>query len=264
LTSSKTQLLLTYYNHANDSPPNSPAPGGYAYACYRDITSLVRKYGEQPASGSTNYNGHGTYTVRGTLGDTGDNLSYAGWSLINIYSSPETQDHQLYLYDTFIYSSQESVSGLNVDWDGDGLPGGTIQNFIVPQQISGEINAAKISCFVGEGDDGLTGDYFAVNGTKLWDGTTSNGNSLANPNNIWNSKSSGLAQDGIDIDTPGVNPTANPPQYITWASGILVPGATSANITMFTKSDGWFMVYMMLSFRSETTTGSSLSYLIHG
>ncbi len=263
LTPTKTQLLLAYYNHANDSPPNSPSTGGYAYSCYRDVTALVRKYAEQPQNGATNFNGHGTYTVKGTLGDTGDNLSFAGWSLIIIYTSPETQTHQIYLYDNFVYSGQDSTNGVHVDWDGDGSPGGYVNGFIVPQQVQGEINAAKITCFVLEGDDALTGDYFALNGTKLWDGTNSTSNSKTNPNNIWNGLSLVTGNtDGVDIDTPGIDPTASPPQYVTWASNMLHPGDTSAYIDLYTKSDCWFLAYMIFSFRSETTSGGSLNYLV--
>jgi hypothetical protein len=271
LVSTRNQVLLTYYNHSSTNEP--PEPRGYAYSCYRDISGLVEKYATQPVDPATNYNGYATYTVVGDIGNTGDALSYAGWSLVLIYSSPDVEDHQLYLYEKFIYSSQETTSGLSVDWDGDGLAGGTVKGFIVPNRVqnddgSWEVNAAKITCFVGEGDDGLSSDYFQLNGQKLWDGTTTATNTKASPNNCWNSRSVGLSlvgtDNGIDIDSPGIDPTANPPQYVTWDSNLIKPGDTEASLTLFTKSDGWFMVYMILSFRSETTTGGSLSYLIHG
>jgi hypothetical protein len=261
LFSTKTQLLHSYYN-STSSVPNMD---GYAYSCFRDVTALVRAYAEQPEAPATNYNGHATYSVVGDIGDTGTCLSYAGWSLILIFTSPETLEHQIYLYDDFISSGQNSTTGLNVDFDGDGQPGGTVRDFVVPQQISGEINAAKLTYFVGEGDEYLTGDYVAMNGQKLWDGTVTNQNtSLSYPNNIWNGQSKILgSNDGVDIDTPGINPNASPPQYITWSSGILQPGDATAEVTLYTQSDVWFMVYSILSFRSEITTGGSLSYLIH-
>jgi len=138
---------------------------------------------------------------------------------------------------------------------------------VVPQQIQGEVNSAKLTCFVTEGDNQLTGDYISMNGTKLWDGTNTTSNSKSSPNNVWNSTSylsGGYSMyDGVDIDTLGIDPMANPPQYITWASGILKPGDTSATIDLYTQSDYWFMIYMIISFRSENTTGSSLNYLIH-
>jgi hypothetical protein len=258
IVSTRTQALITY----SYSTSSSPTLNGFAYSCFRDITAIVREYAEQPVDPATNYNAHATYSAIGDLGDTGQQLSHAGWSLVNIFTSPETLGHQLYLYDTF-FGSRQDTNGVHVDWDGDGLPMGTISGFLVPPQIPGELNAAKVTCFVTEGDDALTGDYFAMNDEPLWDGTTSNGNDSNTPENIWNGKSHILGSaDGVDIDTPGINPTLSPPQYITWASNILQPGNTSADIDLYTESDYWFMVYMILSFRSETTTGGSLSYLI--
>ncbi len=258
IVSTRTQALITY----SYSTTSSPTLNGFAYSCFRDITAIVRKYAEQPVDPATNYNAHGTYTGVGDLGDTGQQLSHAGWSLVNIFTSPETLGHQLYLYDDY-FGSYQNTNGVHIDWDGDGLEGGSISGFLVPPQIPGEVNAAKVTCFVTEGDDALTGDYFAMNSHELWDGSTSTGNSINTPENIWNGKSYVLGSaDGVDIDTPGINPTLSPPQYITWASNILQPGNTSADIDLYTESDYWFMVYMILSFRSETTTGGSLSYLI--
>jgi hypothetical protein len=68
---------------------------------------------------------------------------------------------------------------------------------------------------------------------------------------------------GVDIDTLGIDPTATTPQYITWTSGILQEGNTSATIYLHTETDVWNLIYIVISFRSVTTTGGSLSYLIH-
>ena len=275
LTSTRTQAVLAYYNNTN----SSPTADGYAYSCYRDVTALVQDYAQQPVNGAINFNGHAQYTLVNStsnhIGDTGTALSFAGWSLVLIYTSPDIQAHQLYLYDKFIGSGQNPDTGLNVDYDGDGIPGGTVKGFVVPQRIGTEVNAAKITCFVGEGDSSLSGDYFALNGTKLWDGTNTTApsydatnnpvpkpNSKADPENVWNGQSMIASNDGIDIDTLGLDPPNG--QYITWDSEILKPGDTKADITLFTRTDYWFMSYMILSFRSETTTGGSLSYLIRG
>ena len=210
-------------------------PHGYSYACFKDVTELVRDFATQ--------GGNGTYTVGGVDGDTGDEWSFAGWSLIIIYSSPETEGHQLYLYDKFLYCGSYE----NLDFDGDGQPGGTISGFYVPQPITGEANAATMTCFVTEGDDYYNGDYIALNGTKLWDGTE--GESL---NDVWNDQSIGMSADGVDVDT----------FYITWASGLLQPGDTSAQIDISTDIDIWNLVYIILSFRSEITTSDAISYSI--
>jgi hypothetical protein len=239
------------------------SPHGFSYSSYRDVTELVREYSQAPVSPATNHTGYATYWVGGISADASirDEWAYACWSLVIIYTSPETQGHQLYLYDRFTYSNQNTTNGINVDFDGDGLPGGNISGFIVPQPIAGEVNAGKLTAFVGEGDVWYTGDYVAVNGTKLWDGTNTTNNSKSNPNNVFNSTSMGLGTyDGIDIDTLGIDPPNG--QYITWSSNILSPGDTSAQVDLVTYQDVWNLVYLIISFRSETSTGGSLTYLI--
>ena len=87
-------------------------------------------------------------------------------------------------------------------------------------------------------------------------------NTKTNPNDVFNGLSYGLnMNNGIDIDTVGNDPTNG--QYITWASGILHQGDTSATIYLHTEEDEWDLVYIIISFRSLTTTGGSFSYLIH-
>jgi len=219
-------------------------PNGFSYSSFKDVTGLVQEFANQ---------GNATYTVGEVYGDTEDQWSYAAWSLIIIYASPETKGHQLYLYDDFVYSDMNC----NVDFDGDGAGGGTISGFLVPDPIAGEENAATITCFVGEGDDCWDGDYIALNAPsmpasnsyKLWDGTAAD--SL---NNVWNSKSLEISEDGIDIDT----------FYVTWASDLLEPGDTSAQVDMWTEDDSWNLIYVILSFRSETVTGGTVTYLIRG
>ncbi len=257
LISSKNQVLPNY---------SGSTPNGFSYSGYRDVTALVRKYSAKAPDPGINYPGNAKYTVGSLSGDTGNQWSYAGWSIIIIYTSPATQGHQLYLYDKFIYANDDT----DIDFDNDGKYGGTITGFIVPQQIPGEVNAAKLTAFVGEGDACWTGDFLAFNAPagywssptsnpwsipgsyKLWDGTNSSSNSAASPNNVWNGKAVGLSADGVDIDTFNV----------TWSSGLLRPGDTSAHIDLPTNSDSWNLVYLILSFRSTTTTGGALNYLI--
>jgi hypothetical protein len=183
--------------------------------------------------------------------------SYAGWSLIIIYSSPETKGHQLYLYDIrnpnfmFVESFPDSPYGSNPDFDGDGSPGGKISDFLVPDPVVGEQYAAHMTCFVGEGDYGKTGDSFKVTGPSgtgayLLDGT-------GGPwNDVWNSNSVGMSAAGVDVDT----------FYVTWISNILETGDTWAQVDIPTSGDGFTLVYVILSFRSSTTSGGSISYLI--
>lgn len=224
----------------------------YSYACYKDVTGLVQEF-------TTDHPGNATYTVGLVTAQTGDEWSYAAWSLIIIYSSPDTQGHQLYLYGMsegdFIYV------------DNNGTLEYPISGFLVPDPIPGEEEAAKIACFIGEGDDYYEGDYISINppyfpgapdSCKLWDGTTSTlhpgSNTESHPNNVWNSKSIGLEETGIDIDTFSVS----------WDSGLLEPGDTSALVALETGTDSWNLVYIIISFRSRAITGGTVTYLIEG
>lgn len=213
-------------------------PGQHSYACKRDVTNLVKAYSD--LGEGTNRTGNGDYTVGGVDADTGEHWSYAGWSLIIIYFSPESAGHQLYLYEDFAWAQQYT----NLDFDGDGQPGGTISDFIVPEPIEGETDAAKLTAFVAEGDDWIGGDQLIFNGTALSDGFGTG--------DVWNSKSVGMSEDGMDIDT----------FTITWASGLLEPGDTTAQLDLPTDSDNWNLIYLILSLRSETHTGGTTHYFI--
>lgn len=255
---------------------------GYSYSSYRDVTSLV-KYELKTETGNPINPGNATYDVGpangSTMGDTGNPWSYAGWSLIIVYSGPSTLGHQLYLYDTFSYAD----NGMDIDVTGNTSgPGGTISGFIVPNQVTGDINAAKLTCFVGDGDWCYSGDFISINAPsayqtlsnifnvpnqyRLWDGITLPAptvfipygdpglpNTAAQPDNVWNSYSqTGGAADGIDLKT----------FTIPWSSGLIHSGDTSARVDVPTAVDSWNFIYMIISFRSSVTSGGSISYLI--
>jgi hypothetical protein len=242
------------------------------YACKYDVTPLITG------------NGSGTYTVGHVLGVSGpyqmydyttgepagttayplatpaykvggvwDNntqYSYAAWSLVIVYSSVDTQGHQLYLYEDFT-SAQMSY----FDLDGGIDHGWTIGGFIAPDAIKQEGNAAHMTCFVGDGDEHYANDYIEVNHNsqwRLWDGTISETvppNNENDPRNVWNSKSFGMAESGIDIDT------------FTVAYPIIKPGDTSAYLYM-PVDEYVTLVYIILSFRSDIVPASTVSYLV--
>jgi len=246
----------------------------WSYSCFYDATDLVRELIDDDKVDS---NGSGTYTLKhavveprpgyptyyfelyntgqetgyplGTPAikrDDGERLpggewAYAGWSLIIIYSSPETKGHQLYLYDDFVYSGMNH----NVDFNGDGNPGGTIGGFLVPEDIMDEDYAAHLTCFIGEGDECYEDDSLIFNDDYL-------SNTESPWDNVWNSKSPGLTTDGIDIDTFTI-------EYPT-----IEPGDTSAQVDLPTGTDSWNLVYIILSFRSEITTSGAISYVYVG
>ena len=272
-------------------------PSGFSYASFKDVTALVRAFSPSPM-GQTNRPGIATYTVGGVDGTAGNDslpgdgyqLAHAGWSLIIVYSSPETLGHQLYLFDRF--SFDDDYTDLDFDRDSAHLPGGDISGFLVPERRSGEAitaDAAKMTVMVGEGDDFIAsdhsypGDFVAFNAPanywtspavaardipntyKLWDGklsqVVSGSNTQSSPNNVWNGLSTAFNADGIDVDTFHIPWDSNGDGIVN-GSDMLSPGDTSAHIDLCTAQDNWNLVYIILSFRSKATTGGSVSYLI--
>jgi hypothetical protein len=262
---------------------------GWYYACRVDVTDLVKNNTDGVnilVTPKIYGNGKSTYTVGDVYTDnkcvmTPGELctsSYAGWSLLIVYSSPDTTGHQLYLYEnpTSVSSGGSGPSGSNQISQ-------TSSGFLVPAQITGEpgtADAGKITVFVGEGDmhnfDSATNmEYVAYISqgssveNKLWDGVDCSaspwgnfGNTSGNPNNPWNGFSGDSShpttagamatESGIDVDT----------FHISWASGLLHEGDNTGTIKLSTNGDGFTLIYKIFSFRSKTTTGGSIGYLI--
>ena len=261
-------------------PSSDHTSPGYSFTLYNSSGNPTSDYTGYPlGTPATKLPGDSSYNPNKQIPATGNtanryNASYAGWSLVVIYSSPDTQGHQLYLYDiknpNFTFKeSFGSDARCDMDFDGDGNPGGNISGFLVPQKITGETNAARITCFVGEGDVANLGDFIAFNAPssywsypadlnipntyKLWDGITCTNNSSSSPNNVWNSMFLPLTSAaGVDIDN----------FYVTWASNLLRTGYTSAHINLPSPGDGITLSYMILSFRSTVITGGTISYLV--
>jgi hypothetical protein len=238
-----------------------------SYCCRKEVTELLQTFTE---------NGNAEYTVGDVDGTTHDQWSYAGWSLIIIYSSPETQRHQLYLFDL----TTDNFKYIAAHGEGEKF---SLSGFMVPDPIPDETIAAQITCFVGDGDDYYSGDFIALNAPdvdgddigneyKLWDGITLSPpiypprlpNNASSPNNVWNSRSLGLAASGVDIDTFYI-PWGDPPE-----DGLLKPGDTSATIVLnYADPNPYYaelinFIYIIISFRSRAVTGGTISYLIEG
>jgi hypothetical protein len=167
-----------------------------------------------------------------------DELSYAAWSVIVIYSSPSSTGHHLYLFDEFLYCSTDETLEF------------TIKGFLAPDDVVNDPNAARLTCFVGEGDYHYSdGDNLLLNGHYL------NGDSINPINNVWNSKSNVLSgattHEGIDID-----------MFTAGGGTIIQPGDTEAEVDIPTGTDCWNLVYIVLSFSSEITTGGVIDYKI--
>jgi hypothetical protein len=163
--------------------------------------------------------------------------SYGGWSLIIFYRSPGLIQRQLYLYDDLRYRSYLG---------GGDDPTFPISNFLAPPVIS-ENDKSHITYFVGEGDNHYSEDRIKVNTSYLSD--------AVNPvDNVFNSRSNALpflvpslVSDGVDVDT-FVLPT-----------GCINPYDTQAMITLETDEEIYTLVYLVLSFRSELTTGGVIT-----
>jgi hypothetical protein len=166
-----------------------------------------------------------------------DEWAYAAWSLVTIYTSPETKGHQLYIYDTFRYINHYQT----IQFD--------ITDFLAPQDVLTDPNAARLTVFVGEGDEIYTGDRLSVNGSYLSGGIPYACNPVSD---VFNSKSSvvGTSNIGIDLDTFAV------------AYPIIRPGDTAAVVKLETNIDIWNVIYVVLSFRSEITSGGISSMRI--
>jgi hypothetical protein len=210
-------------------PESSPYPG--AYANYYFPLSGDGSTGYPLATPAFKSPADSSY-------DTEYQWAYAGWSLIIFYNSPALIQRQLYLYDNIITVPYHS-GGAEIDKL---FPVG---NFLAPPVIS-DNDKSHITYFVGEGD------YESIySGSKV----KVNSNWLSDPHgnpeeDVLNSYSSGVPitnTDGVDIDT-FVLPT-----------GCILPYATSATVTLASTIETYTLVYLVLSFRSELTTGGVIT-----
>jgi hypothetical protein len=251
------QPLTASFNAVLQAPPSVLDYPGYFYACYRDVTKLVKAY--PSVEGETHHTGNANYTVGGVNAATLEYVSYAGWSLIIIYGSPKTAGHYLYLWDIHDLFTSCPQNGY-LDFDHDGLPGGDITGFTFPDPIKDDLGnivdtvAARLTCFVTEGDS-YTGDSIKITGEK------GNWQMLSNPGtdpeeNVWNSISIGMSETGVDVDT----------YTVEWETtdNIFTPGDTRVNLYMDTGMDVWNLIYIMMSVRSETDTRGTGHYVIGG
>ncbi|HEY97363.1 MAG TPA: hypothetical protein G4O16_04195 [Dehalococcoidia bacterium] len=233
------------------------SPEGFSYACTRDVTALVKKYPEDP--GEEHHPGNAVYTVDGVSANPGNNFSFAGWSLIIVYASPDTAGHYIYIRDDNFAFHPGDDEFLSLDFDDDGQPGGDITNFIVPEPIRDEYGvitetvAAKITCFVAEGDSFGTS---SITITGQASGLTKELWNLSSPfPDVWNGESyPGTYEEGVDIDT----------FELLWTDNILTPDDNILHVDMYSYNDAWNLVYFIISVRSETTTGGTSHYVIYG
>jgi hypothetical protein len=258
LTASSSAVMV---NEVGVLPPNF----GYSYACYRDVSKLVKKYPVVP--GEPHHTGNAVYTVGAVSAQINEQVSYAGWSLIIIYGSPNTAGRYIYLRDirdVFAFNPGNPPGpevGTNLDFDQDGVPGGKVTGFTFPNPITDKNGhildtiAAKLTCFVGEGDDHsyvTGGDYLRITGQQS-EISEYLSNSASPPDDVWNGYSyPGTFSEGVDIDT----------FEVPWASNILTPGDTELTLDLYSPQDAYNLIYIIMSVRSETTTSGTTHYMI--
>jgi len=175
------------------------------YAAIADVTTQVRA------------GGNGTYTVANVYSNPNNTNIHGGWSLVIVYGLSSLPLRNLVVFDGYAHVN----TGTNVTVNATG--------FVTPP--AGVVNT-RVGVVAFEGDLGLTGDQFLLNGTALSD--------AHNPaNNFFNSS----------ISLLGTTFTAKNPNYLdqlgfdadlVTANGILPNGATGATIQMTSNGDEYF------------------------
>lgn len=177
------------------------------YTAFADVTSLVQ------ASGS------GPYWVGGILAATGnDGLGfYAGWSLVVVYRLSSEPLRNLTVYDGL--ASVSSGNPVTI----------TPSGFLTP--ITGSFTT-YLGAVAFEGDGGITGDQFILNGQPLSD--------AQNPqNNFFNSSVSQLGTRFTNKTPNYLNQMAVDVDLVD-ATGRIPNGASSATIQFISTQDTYF------------------------
>lgn len=110
------------------------------YVAHADVTALV-------AAG-----GAGSYTVADVLSTTGSATRYGGWSLVVAYSDPGLPVRNLAVFDGYVHIGSGQPADVTVD------------GFQTPS--SGEVRT-RLGGVAFEGDRGVAGDRFRLDGTAL-------------------------------------------------------------------------------------------------
>ncbi len=177
---------------------------GNAYQGYRDVTAQVTA------------GGNGTYVVANVQSTTGSN-NYAGWSLVVAYRLGSLPIRNIVAFDGYA----QVAPGATVT-----IP---VSGFVTPP---GGIVNTRLGVVAYEGDLGLTGDSFSLNGVAL-------GNATSPTTNFFNSS----------ISQVGAPFTSKNPNYLNQLGfdadllalvNALPNGSTSATITLSSVGDRYY------------------------
>ncbi|WBQ08244.1 DUF7933 domain-containing protein [Kribbella sp. CA-293567] len=178
--------------------------GTQDYSSYLDVTSVV-----QGAGGGEYW---GADAAAGTGADR-----YAGWSLVVAYEHPNEP-----LRDLSVFNGYARVT------TGDVIKT-SISGFLAPP--SGPVNA-RFGSVSYEGDAGISGDYFAVNGIRLADAQSPSANFF----------SSRVTDAGANLTnrTPASVNSLGLDAKVVDAAGLLANSATSAELTFASTGDFYY------------------------
>jgi uncharacterized repeat protein (TIGR01451 family) len=174
------------------------------YSSYANVTAQVQ------AAGS------GTYWGADVAAGTGRDR-YAGWSLVVTYQDPNAP-----LRDLTVFGGYARITGTDVEQT-------TISGFLAPP--SGAVNA-RFGMVTYEGDVGVNGDYFAVNGTRLSD-------TLSPAANFFGSRITDGGANLTGRDPASVNNLGLDAKVVD-APGVVPNGATSAQLNFATNGEAYY------------------------
>lgn len=214
------------------------------YSSYLDVTGLVR------AGGNGEYWGADVPT--GTGADR-----YAGWSLVIAYEQADEP-----LRDLSVFNGYAKVSS--------GEPVRTsISGFLAPP--SGAVNA-RFGSVTYEGDGGITGDYFAVNGTRLADAQNPSANFYgsritdggANLTDRTPAAVNNLGMDAKVVDAAGILPNNSTSAELTFAStgDVYYPAALTTQIDLYAPTIVGTKTVRNLAGNEPAKVGDTLEYTL--
>jgi uncharacterized repeat protein (TIGR01451 family) len=182
------------------------------YGAFADVTSAVQAAGA------------GAYAVANVQAGTGQDR-YGGWTLVVAYHDSNEPPRNLTVDDGFVTIGSSSKDTT--------IP---ISGFRTPP--SGAVRTT-LGFVAYEGDAGSSGDFAALNGTRLSGGATSPGNFF----------DSGISNLGLNVTTR----TPSDPNNLGFdaklvnANGLLPNNATSASIVVGTSGDAYFPAVVTLA-----------------
>lgn len=174
------------------------------YSSYADITTLVKNAGR------------GQYWGADIPFATGADR-YAGWSIVVAYEDPTQPLRDLSVFNGYAQITNQDVLTTS------------ISGFLAPPR--GAVNA-KFGMVTYEGDAGITGDYFKINGASLADASSPSTNFFG----------SHVTADGANLTdrTPASVNNLGIDAKVIDAAGMIPNGATSANLTFGTNGDFYY------------------------